>query len=408
MSGPKVVNVVALRRQQKRQGLAALRKLERVLAECARFEREFDSAALLERLHALREAEKWEDLSREAPRHLSFHRERLERLRQDHANEQAAKLRLAYRTGELAEIAAIEAAEAERAAEKTTAAAQELRVLATAYHDPDAAAEPTKLPAAFVDPFSQRLEKCWALLGSLSATEDSPVVQEMARKAANLRHEPAERRLLLLDSLVLEISSYLRNRRAMADARAELEAVLAELTELADTVDAAGWSDKIKVALAREREDPGSLIEIAREARARADAAFERETQRAQRDAVLRAIAAAGYEVREGMATAWAEDGRIVLRKPNDSQYGVELSAPSRGTAIQTRVVAFSESRDPRRDVEVEQTWCGEFQTAREELEADGFQSTLVQAQEAGTIPIKVVGSLEPRREIESPKERRL
>ncbi|YCI88526.1 hypothetical protein M1D99_12320 [Pseudomonas sp. R3-41] len=35
----------------------------------------------------------------------------------------------------------------------------------------------------------------------------------------------------------------------------------------------------------------------------------------ARREAVLDGLASLGYEVREGMATAWVETGKVVLRK---------------------------------------------------------------------------------------------
>ena len=45
----------------------------------------------------------------------------------------------------------------------------------------------------------------------------------------------------------------------------------------------------------------------------------------ARRRAVLQALSSLGYEVTEGMATAWVEDGAIVLRKAANRDYGVEL-----------------------------------------------------------------------------------
>ena len=59
------------------------------------------------------------------------------------------------------------------------------------------------------------------------------------------------------------------------------------------------------------------------EAEVRAMAAEER------RRAVLEGLASLGYEVSEGMATAWVKDGRVVLRKAANPGYGVELSGGS-------------------------------------------------------------------------------
>ena len=54
---------------------------------------------------------------------------------------------------------------------------------------------------------------------------------------------------------------------------------------------------------------------------------------------MLEGLAALGYEVREGMATALAEKGRIVVRKPAATDYGIELGAPQGAARLQVRVV---------------------------------------------------------------------
>jgi hypothetical protein len=46
--------------------------------------------------------------------------------------------------------------------------------------------------------------------------------------------------------------------------------------------------------------------------------------------AVLGGLAGLGYEVSEGMATAWVKDGRVVLQKAASPGYRIELSGGSR------------------------------------------------------------------------------
>ena len=57
----------------------------------------------------------------------------------------------------------------------------------------------------------------------------------------------------------------------------------------------------------------------------------------ARRRAVLGGLAKLGYEVRESMSTAWAQEGRLVVRKPNTTDYGVELGGPSDVSRLQVR-----------------------------------------------------------------------
>jgi hypothetical protein len=42
-------------------------------------------------------------------------------------------------------------------------------------------------------------------------------------------------------------------------------------------------------------------------------------------------------EVREGMGTAWTRNGRFVVKKPNATDYGVELAAPEDASRLQVR-----------------------------------------------------------------------
>jgi hypothetical protein len=386
MSGPKVIDVAALRRLQKRQSLAALHLLERVVAECQNLEELPAATELLEKFHRLRDAEEWAQLSLEAPPQLDFYQERLQLLRHLRAAAHTATLRRQHRLHQAAANATHEAADAIATRKKQAEDSAQLQHLASAFVDPSEESIVKKISPTPLDPQEQRFEKCWDLLGRLTALQDSTDLKELTVKAETIRNAPAAQRPLLLDSLVLELSALLRLRQSMLEARTGLDAILADLSELNESTE---WISRINAMLAH----PTSLEEmqgLAREAKAWADSVFAEETRREQRTAILRALASAGYEVREGMATAWAQNGRIVLQKPNESQYGIEVSAPPHGNAFQTRVVAFTESRDPQRDLEIEQTWCGEFQKARESMAIDGFQTSLLQAHASGTIPLKL------------------
>lgn len=423
MSGPKVVNIEAVRRRQKREGLAQLRKLQLALAECERWQVQPQASALLSRLNALHQAEQWEPLHIESGPLSSFYEEEAHRLRQQHAAQQAASLRQAHRFQQsIAQMSGqlqSQPASAERDAlihqltsddsfiqqsavneallfigqTQRDQTISRLRELAASLMDSDSASSAAVIPQVPADPHQQRLEKCWSLLGELSALEDSPDIQAMSAKSRSISAATADQQPLLLDSLVLELSSHLQNRRVIHALRHEMELLLTELEEIRSPA-VAEWKQRLTAALAQPLLDPTSARQLAEDARAWIEQTFAEETRLEQRTAVLRALAATGYEVREGMATAWVEQGRLVLRKPNESAYGIEISAPPQGNAVQTRVVALGNSpRDPQRDLEVEETWCGEFEKARAVLDDSGFKASLVQAHAAGSIPLKTVGT---------------
>jgi hypothetical protein len=221
--------------------------------------------------------------------------------------------------------------------------------------------------------------------------EDSPDFQAMSDKARSISAAPADQQPLLLDSLALELSSHLQKRRVIHALRNEMEILLTELEEIRSPA-AAEWKQRLTEAFTQPLLEPKSARQLAEEARAWIEQTFAEETRLEQRAAVLIALAATGYEVREGMAAAWVEQGRLVLRKPNESAYGIEITAPPQGNAVQTRVVAIGNSpRDPQRDLEAESTWCGEFERTRALLSEAGFCTNFIKEVSAGVVPLKTV-----------------
>jgi hypothetical protein len=156
---------------------------------------------------------------------------------------------------------------------------------------------------------------------------------------------------------------------------------------------AADFRQRIEAELAHG-ESTEKLRQLADEAAAWLAEQQAREDALAQRAAILHALERIGYEVREGMASAWVQNGRIVVHKPGDSAYGVEFGAAAAGTAVQTRVVTTApQAQDRQRDKEVEETWCAEFARLRELLAEAGYQTELAQAHAPGAVPIKAIAA---------------
>ena len=123
----------------------------------------------------------------------------------------------------------------------------------------------------------------------------------------------------------------------------------------------------------------------------RADFLIEAEVQamaaEERRRAVLEGLAGLGYEVSEGMATAWVNGGRVVLRKAANPGYGVELSGGSKSDLLQVRAVAFGNSTDARdtsRDRDIETIWCGEFERLQSLVGTSGGNISLESARPMG------------------------
>lgn len=454
MSGPKVVNIEAVRRQQRRECNELLRQLSQAVEDCLRFQKPEDQTrggfesgaiALLDRLRAMGETEQWGNLRAEAAAQRDFYGAEAERLYQRAADERSTALRSEQNLRIAAEQALkglrtlTPSAERDAAIQSLSIASDKaavqaaviqatdllaihrrereqaddsahLRELATAYATPEDAGAPAHvIPAAGRDPEAVRLDNLCALVGKLETFEPTASTGLWRRKLHEVAAADSDNRSRLLDSLGLELTTELRQCRVRRDAIRAAEALRSDLAPH-HSAEASAWHERVSTALSSQAP-PEQLMETVTTARRWLDEENAREDAREQREAVLKALGALGYEVREGMAAAWTEEGRVVVHKPSDAVYGVELSAPASGPAFQVRVVAAeSQSRTKQRDLEVEQTWCGEFARLQTMLSDNGFRTTLAHAQVPGAVPVKTVqssGSAKERPNAERPTHRR-
>ena len=104
------------------------------------------------------------------------------------------------------------------------------------------------------------------------------------------------------------------------------------------------------------------------------------------------------------MATAWAEDGRIVIQKPNEKGYGVELGSVADAERFQIQLVSLEQSSEATklsRDRDRETIWCSEFGRLQAFLEKSGSELIIEKEIPAGIKPLKQVeaASVNSRRE---------
>ena len=124
----------------------------------------------------------------------------------------------------------------------------------------------------------------------------------------------------------------------------------------------------------------------------------------ARRRAVLQGLATLGYEVNEGMATAWVQGGQVVLRKAANPEYGVELGGGTKSDRLQVRAVAFGSAQSPRnasRDRDMEAVWCSEFQRLQTLVSASGGGIEIEHALAVGATPLKLIEDTMKRGEID-------
>jgi hypothetical protein len=216
---------------------------------------------------------------------------------------------------------------------------------------------------------------------------------DVAKFSARLRSIEAEanerRRNLLLDSLILDLSSAVDATRAHRSATEELQQLAAEIS--------ANTSAEAMALFTRvEQCGPATTLQAIAQLAEECKKVVEREQQRqaahARRDAILKGFARLGYEVNDGMETAWANDGRVVVKNPALPGYGVEVGGQAKSSRLQVRAVALSANRDVARDKDVEILWCGDFGRLQEFLVAEGDSLLIERAMGVGEVPLKVIG----------------
>jgi hypothetical protein len=237
-------------------------------------------------------------------------------------------------------------------------------------------------------PRDERLEAVHRLIADVRSLDEQTPLKYEALLADLLTLDESPSRRLRIDSLALDLAAARTALQRLTRLRRDAEMLCAELdaegqAELEKSAERlmASWNDAIQLEVAIVEE--GGALEAARKRRA-ADA---------RRAAVLKGLASLGYSVSEGMSTALAGNGRLVLQKPDMPGYGVELAGGEHAERLQVRVVALARSRDTTKDVAAETKWCSDFGDLREALAAFGTQIVTEQALPVGKVPLRVVVS---------------
>ncbi|KER66001.1 hypothetical protein HR51_40810 [Burkholderia cepacia] len=244
--------------------------------------------------------------------------------------------------------------------------------------------------AASRDPSIDRLDR---QIGEARVFLDPQAVAGFSSRLDALEDEVNDaRKSLLLDSLILDLSSAIEAARARRAAIAALEELTAEI-RACNTADTANFVER-----ARQCDidtSPDVVAELTRTGQDLIAQVRQQQAAEARRNAILNGLARLGYEVHEGMTTAWAKDGRVVVKKPSLPDYGVEVGGQAQAGRLQVRAVSLVANRDVARDKDVETLWCGEFGRLQALLAQHGDDLLIERAMGVGEVPLKVVAELD-------------
>ncbi|HEJ2627051.1 TPA: hypothetical protein SL200_001287 [Pseudomonas aeruginosa] len=436
MSGPKVVRIVT-----REEAIATCeRDLQRLDKDLARWENQASRLAQLsdaERaaaharrasLHALLEQERWLDVQLQVKIESEFLKRDLAE-REERAIRQAAETRQQHRRLQENASALLQALDA-RPDAASAALRQTLHTLADGVLRDDAEALLAQGFAALASaPAEERLSEAQRELAQRLKTDETPMSLEQwrARQQQDAPHEQRlaridrhiaelqllqgeasaqaflerlaraeaeqhpERRNLLLDSLVLDLAQAAREHQQQRQRLEHLQDLASEVAALG----AAEHAELLQRAACQPDSDPQQLAELTERCNAILTAHLQQQAALARRQAVLQGLASLGYEVREGMATAWAQTGRVVLRKPATPGYGLEVGGKADNGRLQLRAVALNANRDSQRDRDIETLWCGEFQRLQALLAAQGGELSVERALGVGEVALKEIGEEE-------------
>jgi hypothetical protein len=200
--------------------------------------------------------------------------------------------------------------------------------------------------------------------------------------------ESGTRRDLLLDSLSMDLGRAVSEVRLRAATASRLDLTVAELA-LIDPETASAITQRRDAARDTPALDALLVETEAALTQARAERAAE-----LRRAAVLESLASLGYEVTEGMAKGWVENGRLLVRNVSRPGYGMEIGGDLSADRVQMRAVAFADGDAPQdraRDVDAETLWCGDLATLGKALDEAGGGLAIERALAAGATPLKRV-----------------
>lgn len=236
-----------------------------------------------------------------------------------------------------------------------------------------------------LDRIDQHIARLQTLHGDASA-------EPFLRRLDAIERDPTDPRgHMLLDSLVVDLAAAAVAWQARRERIAALRTLAIEWETLLGASGSGLLSAQVAACLAASEPDMAQVDALTQQCTDAITQEIHRRAAVARRRAVLEGLASLGYEVREGMETAWAEAGSVVLRKAATPGYGVEVGGRTETGRLQVRAVSLTDTRDSTRDRDIETIWCGEFTRLRSLLADRGSELTIEKALAIGEVPLKVI-----------------
>ena len=249
-----------------------------------------------------------------------------------------------------------------------------------------------KSPAPAADTYAEKADH---LLAELSLLQDHASWSSLRNRASAIDRaaDPAARRTQY-EALLLDCSVLLKQTRAHSEWRARLEALL-DRTSAVSAPAITLFREQLQNILRAGAVTDTSALE--QELAVAVATENKRRQAEERRQAVLDSLAAIGYEIDGApLETAVVRAGKVMIRKPGSEEYAVEMVVNPDLSLLQTALVRFADTADLSeqqrlRDIEHEESWCGDHARLREELARRGFDAAFKLKLPSGQHPVRVV-----------------
>ncbi|WP_444995025.1 hypothetical protein [Aliikangiella sp. IMCC44359] len=236
-------------------------------------------------------------------------------------------------------------------------------------------------------PKTVRLMKVIAELDALECNDN--IVSDFISRANEMMFQEKESLFdLKLDSLVIEIADFVKAKKQLEEKVRLLNGLFEEIKafDLLQFEDA--FAQLRQESSQANFDNIDSLLEKVNQLKSDV---IENFSDIHRRKVLLAGLADLGYEISENLETAWVEGGKLVLKRPGNATYGIELIGPKGLDKFQTRIVSNqdSSSRTKQQDKEEEESWCEGFSALKEHLLDVGSEIVVEKAISPGVSPIK-------------------
>jgi len=234
---------------------------------------------------------------------------------------------------------------------------------------------------------SNRIDTVMAELDEMKFPEPRKI--EYLRQLDNIYEENSnQKRALLLDSLVINLAKESREYKRLQKVRHDLLMIRAQTDALKEEqaklvcrqIDKALESENISVLENMLEATTGKVAEI-----------ITARSVEHGREALIDALKSLGYSVSEGMETAVVENGRLVVKKPAEEVYGVEVQTIAVTGKFQLRLVSGlpNNERSTKDDVAEEEKWCDDLAKIRKSLVESGMELEVEKALDPGAVTVR-------------------